>query len=212
MPLVPDAVREMFVAFVEQFAGVPLEEFLRLCPHPFLLLESSPDTAATETAFQTAKSDYSEPTLSLSPAPRGRPAPDTREMLVPLVGKDRSPAHRALTVGRHRENDVVLPFEQVSKFHAFLAPGEAGRCWTVEDGGSRNGTYVNNLRLGKGEMVEITPGDVLDFGGGLPFTFFLSEGLHPYLPVLARRFRARAKERDAEAQLPQLREGTARIG
>ncbi|MCI0342943.1 MAG: FHA domain-containing protein [Planctomycetales bacterium] len=203
---------EMLAAFVEQFTGVPREEFLRLCPHPFLLMEAAPAPGVPEAGLQTTRSDYLESAVSLAPSARVAPAAPARELLVPVTPRVRGPALPRVSVGRTRANDIVLAFEQVSKLHAFLVPPPApGRCWSVADAGSTNGTHVNGLRLGKGEGVELVPGDVVDFGGGLPFGFFTPEALHPYLPVLARRLRARASEEAAKARLPRLNEGTSRV-
>ena len=46
-----------------------------------------------------------------------------------------------ITVGRARNNDVVLPSREVSSFHAWFAPAAGG--WTVCDAESSNGTLVD---------------------------------------------------------------------
>ena len=70
-----------------------------------------------------------------------------------------------LTVGRHSSSDLALPWDDaVSRSHAVLE--RLGRTWTlVDDGLSRNGTYVNGTRL-RGR-VRLHDRDALRFGGTL---------------------------------------------
>jgi pSer/pThr/pTyr-binding forkhead associated (FHA) protein len=74
----------------------------------------------------------------------------------------------AITIGRRAERDVALPWDtEVSRLHAQLEP--VGSDWTVvDDGLSRNGTYVNGERVnGRRRLRE---GDRLVFGE-TPVTF-----------------------------------------
>lgn len=68
-----------------------------------------------------------------------------------------------LTVGREPGNDVELPWDsEVSRLHAQLE--RVGRDWVVvDDGLSRNGTYVNGERLVSRHRLK--DGDVLLIGG-----------------------------------------------
>ena len=69
---------------------------------------------------------------------------------------------RRMTVGRNEENDVALPWDdQVSRAHAELEV--VGGEWTVvDDGLSRNGTFLNGSRLtGRKRLHD---GDTMRFG------------------------------------------------
>ncbi|MCB2154186.1 FHA domain-containing protein [bacterium] len=63
------------------------------------------------------------------------------------------------TIGRTPNNDVVLPDTQVSSTHAIVFDVE-GR-WAIEDQRSRNGTFVNNKRIGN---EELQTGDHIQIG------------------------------------------------
>jgi FHA domain/Bacterial regulatory proteins, luxR family len=72
------------------------------------------------------------------------------------------PAAAKLTVGRHEAADVCLDWdEKVSRVHAELEPSAAD--WVlVDDGLSRNGTYVNGERVSGRRRLR--DGDLLRFG------------------------------------------------
>jgi len=76
--------------------------------------------------------------------------------LVRTVSFDRP----VLRIGRMRENDIVVDNLAVSRFHARLQL-EAGRVF-LEDGGSENGSWVNEERV-RGR-VEVAPGDRIVIG------------------------------------------------
>ncbi len=77
-----------------------------------------------------------------------------------IVGLD--PAGDRLTIGRRSGNDLSLAWDpEVSKLHAVLE--RFGEEWTlVDDGLSRNGSFVNGARVG-GRRV-LSGGDSLRFG------------------------------------------------
>lgn len=65
-----------------------------------------------------------------------------------------------VTLGRSRENGVVLTDASVSREHARVFYREGA--WWAEDLGSKNGTKVNGRRVDKASRL--TPGDVLQLG------------------------------------------------
>ena len=66
---------------------------------------------------------------------------------------------RTITVGAHASCDLVLTDAQVSRKHAELIKRD-GR-WTIQDGGSLNGTFVNRKRV---ESAELEDGDEVQIG------------------------------------------------
>jgi pSer/pThr/pTyr-binding forkhead associated (FHA) protein len=51
-----------------------------------------------------------------------------------------------ISIGRHPDNDIVLPSKWVSAFHAEIIHTHDGKTFLV-DFGSRNGSYVNGLKV-----------------------------------------------------------------
>lgn len=80
---------------------------------------------------------------------------DGKQAIVPLAG-------RQLTVGRRGDNDVALDWDkQVSRLHAQIERIKGDWC-LVDDGLSRNGSFVNGERIvGKRRLAD---GDRLCFG------------------------------------------------
>jgi hypothetical protein len=68
-----------------------------------------------------------------------------------------------ISLGRARNNDVVLRHESVSKFHAWFSCDERG-AYYVADASSRNGTKLNGQLLAAAAPVQLREGDLLRFG------------------------------------------------
>lgn len=68
-----------------------------------------------------------------------------------------------LSVGRTKENDIVIDDTSVSKLHASLRMSPEGTL-VVADTGSTNGTFVNGERIAYGKAVTVMPGKALRFG------------------------------------------------
>jgi murein DD-endopeptidase MepM/ murein hydrolase activator NlpD len=81
--------------------------------------------------------------------------PDGKNQQVPLL-------KASLTVGRAPDNDLVLDHATVSRYHARLEL-EQGRLY-IEDLGSSNGSYIGDLQLAPGQVVEVSPNQVFEFG------------------------------------------------
>jgi pSer/pThr/pTyr-binding forkhead associated (FHA) protein len=85
-----------------------------------------------------------------------------------LVGEKVFPVEIRVTIGRAPENDIHLPDSSVSRRHAlvYVVDGRA----VLEDLGSQNGTYLNEIRVDK---ALLSSGDTLRFGKVT--TLFLQE-------------------------------------
>ena len=115
---------------------------------------------------------------------RPRPEDDTREIVTPkavqylghvgkvtvsrltlvVAGKETSfPLTRdTYTLGRHRNNDIVISDPKVSSFHARLDRSPEG--FLLVDLKSRNGSYVNGERI---ESAQLNTGDEVRLGPAL---------------------------------------------
>jgi FHA domain len=102
----------------------------------------------------------------------------------PVKHTGRSPFPRIVTVGRTKNNDIVLADISISKFHAFFK--EEGGQFFLADGESRNGTFVENdraLPTKQGKPTPLKTGVRVKFGA-VEFRFIDVKELL----VLARQF------------------------
>mgnify|MGYP001187429407 FL=1 len=66
-------------------------------------------------------------------------------------------------VGRDPACNLVVPLDNVSRRHCILRARDGGVY--VEDLGSTNGTWVNEVEVARGEQVALRSGDLLKVGG-----------------------------------------------
>jgi hypothetical protein len=103
---------------------------------------------------------------SQAPAePMRGPLPSSELRVYAVRNTGRSPYPRIITVGRTRNNDVVLPDIVISKFHAFFK--EEDHTFFLSDADSRNGTFVDGKPVPstkQGKAVSVNPGAKVRFG------------------------------------------------
>ena len=63
-------------------------------------------------------------------------------------------------IGRARENDLIIPSDSLSRFHAQISHKEEK--YAINDRGSLNGVFLNGSRI-YGEAV-LSDGDIIGFG------------------------------------------------
>jgi two-component system, NtrC family, response regulator AtoC len=107
--------------------------------------------------------DSDQPTLSLRPGISSRSG---RLSLLVFTGDGSKvlllPEHASLSIGRGTGVDLRLDDQAISRRHLNLHL--LGDSVQVEDLGSANGTRVRGRDLGRGETVELQPGDAVEIG------------------------------------------------
>jgi adenylate cyclase len=88
--------------------------------------------------------------------------PETKNWLE-LASGESMPLVDTCSIGRARDNHLVLSDEKVSRHHALIRVGEDQECWLV-DLASANGTYVNDRRVE--QAVLLRDGDAITIGSG----------------------------------------------
>jgi hypothetical protein len=153
----------MLDEFIVAARMLGLDGFLKENRHSFLLLHEAPADESHAWTFktQTVSSGrallatmLNRENLKLSPEA-------LRYQVFPLVkGKNNPWPH--ISVGRARNNDVVLLDPSVSKLHAHIERDAEG--YLLRDAGSRNGTSVNELALQPQQTVRLQSGAKLVIG------------------------------------------------
>lgn len=121
---------------------------------PFLVWEAP---AREHNAELWMGTQTGEPTIS----PRvGEP------LVFPMMkGSSRANAFgMGITVGRTDNNDIVLPDQSVSRFHAYFQHDTKTDLWKLTDAESKNGTFLAGVRLSPQESVKVESGMRFKFG------------------------------------------------
>ncbi len=93
-----------------------------------------------------------------------------------------------ISVGRARNNDIILRHSSISKLHAQIHTEEneatAEKSFFISDAGSANGTSVNGKPLEKGESILLHLGDKITLGD-IECKFLDAQSLHENLRRLS---------------------------
>jgi hypothetical protein len=96
-------------------------------------------------------------------------------------GRHRQPGE-FISVGRSASNDVVIPFEPITRFHALFSRGATGQFFIL-DAGSKNGTFMNDQPVptkGRGEPLQVQSGALIRLGP-LNFTFLSADAFREFV-------------------------------
>jgi len=82
-----------------------------------------------------------------------------------------------ITIGRTGNNDVVLEDNSVSRFHAYFQQDAKDSHWKLVDAESKNGSWINGIRMTAGKAEAVADQAQLRFGDVevhflLPRSFF----------------------------------------
>jgi hypothetical protein len=141
--------------FIALAATRTRDQFVAGFPHPFLvgegMLREARSGARTFESGRTVSADEQK----LARAGR------VGQLVLPVC-KNQSTFPSMITIGRTKNNDVVVPDVLISKLHAFFRL--VGGRHELADAGSQNGTRVGDTLLPpKGPGVRVRSGDVVCF-------------------------------------------------
>lgn len=156
--------------------GIPLDEFWPLLralsreaflaeyPHPFLL-QITEGTSRPAMEFHTLH-DVSRSRIEAMADPEAGVGASSR-----VYGLRKFTAQFAgkITVGRSKNNDVMVDEPRVSKLHAYITA--AGATYTLIDAESSNGTFHNGARLPPLGRAPLANRDQVGFGGNARFVY-----------------------------------------
>lgn len=158
------------MAKIEDFVDVACDyvrkDFVRQHPYPVLLLELEGDAAnAADWSFKTVTIASRQINVARILGEDGPLLSEEagRYRLFPVIKSTGNPWQERISVGRARNNDIVLPHRSVSKLHAYLTMH--GQSLLVTDAGSRNHTRIKGQKLPVGRATPVDPGDTIAFGG-----------------------------------------------
>ncbi len=82
-----------------------------------------------------------------------------------------------VTLGRAPNNDLVIPDQRISKFHAYFRLSPDG-AWTLSDASSRNGTALNGVLLEPQTSMPLESGASITLSDEVELVFLAPEDLY----------------------------------
>ena len=158
--------------FIKENIGFSQDQFKILYDHPFLILDNIDQEEELDSAFHTMRgADEAQPVLK-------PPTHNLDTLIVPVQKVGDRHHFNMVTLGRSRNNDLVLGHKSISKAHAIFKSTFTGDGYQITDVGSMNGTKVNGRLLLKDTPKTLEPGDVLEFGDSYIAVFHTNQSLY----------------------------------
>lgn len=120
--------------------------------------------------------------------------PRSGEPVILLIEKtpgSKNPFAMGVTIGRVETNDIAIDDASVSRFHAWLQHDERANAWFLTDAESKNGTWLDDVKLAASVRTKLKDGSVIRVGD-VHTTFLMPERLMQYVkgqiapPLLSR--------------------------
>lgn len=146
--------------------------FVARFPHAFLVLLGSPEAPETSDFYTTLQTNGEELRKLVEIASGSRLCKDA--CVYPVVRRsNRSSEAGMVTIGRTENCDIWLPFSGVSKFHCYISKNlRIPNQYQICDGGSSNGTKLDDKILEPHRPVEIRSGEMIQLGEHVFLRFF----------------------------------------
>jgi len=151
-------------------------EFEESHPHPFLVETRMSGSADEYSQFTTSRVQLDE----IDVAPGALLARQGGHQVIPVTKRPGNAFPEMINVGRAQNNDIVLPFTSVSKFHAYFERDSSTGGFRLTDADSTNGSFVNQEQLKPDVPSSLREGDVVSFSPQHEFVFHSSAGFHKY--------------------------------
>lgn len=151
--------------FVQTFASLTQDEFLARVTEPHLYFANLPELEETDN-FKT---------IRLTP---GKNAPHDLGKQGILTVKKATGSNAfgmMITMGRAKNNDLVIPDQRMSKFHCYFR--RLGEQWSLTDANSTNGTVVDGKTVPGERSLPLRSGSKIELSGAIDVLFLLPADL-----------------------------------
>lgn len=98
--------------------------------------------------------------------------------IYPLAKKPGASFPDRITIGRTSNNDIALNEHSVSRLHAYLR--HDGHHWVVADAGSKNGSWLDGVRLEARREIVVRSRSMVRIGD-IELTFYVAADLYALL-------------------------------
>lgn len=97
--------------------------------------------------------------------------PGGMSFLSPIQKRQTDPKDPNIVLGRHKSNDLVVPISSVSARHCQFTPPENDSPWTVTDLGTKNGSFLDDVRMVPSQRYDLTDGARLELSDVITYFF-----------------------------------------
>ncbi len=80
------------------------------------------------------------------------------------VPGSKNPFAMGVTIGRVESNDIAIDDASVSRFHAWLQHDDRANAWFLTDAESKNGTWVDAVKIAPNTRTKLSDGSVIRLG------------------------------------------------
>jgi hypothetical protein len=153
--------------YLSELRKLGRDAFLRAYPNPVLVHHFARDAARAAAHIEglagAAKFRTSQAGRGAKGAALAGDRSDLEAAVHPLKKRPGNPYPDTITVGRAETNDVVLPYDDLSKLHAYFTRSPEGTL-LVADAGSTNGTWLAGEKLAPNASRRVAARDQLSLG------------------------------------------------
>ncbi len=96
------------------------------------------------------------------------------------VAGTKNPFAMGVTIGRVETNDIAIDDASVSRFHAWVQHDERTNAWFLTDAESKNGTWVDDVKLAPSARTKLNDGAIIRVGD-VRTSFFLPDRLMTWI-------------------------------
>ena len=155
-----------FNTFQAQHKDLSREEFLAQIQDPYVMLVRSSTHSGSGSGFHTVK--FTKEAVDSA-------SEDQANLLPVRKRADGNAFGIMITMGRASNNDLVIPNQKISKFHAYFR--QMGSSWRISDANSRNGTFLDGVEVPKEQGSEIQNGARIKLAKTVELIFYTPAGL-----------------------------------
>ncbi|MHC4778392.1 MAG: FHA domain-containing protein [Planctomycetota bacterium] len=170
--------------FIQTFASLTQEKFLVQFPHPLLLIDLGSDL---EVPTEALKAKTAVPDGQLTAFEVSDLLEQSGIYIASVKKTKRNNFQGGVTLGRAPHNDVVLPHQAISKFHAFFQTNAATGAWEIQDVDSKYGTTLDEKPLPPGEARPTRNGSTIVVAKYVKVTFFHPKEFYTHLHLLLHK-------------------------
>lgn len=152
-----------FAEFARDHAGQSRDDFLEEVREPYLVIPNLNAAAAPDEPTSFA-------TMRFTPSAGTKSSTKDSTMVIPVrKRRDSNAFAMMITLGRAPNNDLVIPDQRVSKFHAYFR--KLGQQWMINDANSMNGTWVDGQPIPSDRSAALKSGSKIRLAETLELVF-----------------------------------------